>query len=408
MQALRKWFPALLLAVLFFTLTPAAHAQGTTPDCRLDFTLTSATNSSTFDNRGKLCGTWVLTYTSTGFSGLTLTVQAAPATAAGIAGSWGTATGTFTGTHPATTTTHALVRLEGFHPFMRLNLSGLTGSGTVTGRLYGYRYVASKVVESGGSGGGLTEVAVADIAAGESQGNGAKFQRSTGTTTTNNCVKFDANGNTVDAGAACSSASPSVASPSFTPNGTNYMYLPTVTLPSATTFSWVNQGSASLTTTNGFPTIFAPANGVPHVKIRTVSLPATPYTVIARLDGTIITGNYPRIGIGLRESGTGKLKTISMVSANSVAVELWASPTTYTTSTTSFAITRAGSLYFKVYNDGTNIVWSVSTDGVGYIDASTAVKANGFTTAADEAFWFVDSNNATYGASVTLISWSIA
>jgi hypothetical protein len=35
------------------------------------------------------------------------------------------------------------------------------------------------------------------------QGNGTKVQLSTGTTTSNNCVKFDANGNTVDAGAAC-------------------------------------------------------------------------------------------------------------------------------------------------------------------------------------------------------------
>lgn len=35
------------------------------------------------------------------------------------------------------------------------------------------------------------------------QGNGSKVQLSTGTTTTNNCVKFDANGNTVDSGGAC-------------------------------------------------------------------------------------------------------------------------------------------------------------------------------------------------------------
>jgi len=35
------------------------------------------------------------------------------------------------------------------------------------------------------------------------QGNGAKVQASTGSTTTDDCVKFDANGNTVDAGAAC-------------------------------------------------------------------------------------------------------------------------------------------------------------------------------------------------------------
>src|SRR5215475_5956139 len=35
------------------------------------------------------------------------------------------------------------------------------------------------------------------------QGNGAKVQLSTGSTTTNDCVKFDANGNTVDAWAGC-------------------------------------------------------------------------------------------------------------------------------------------------------------------------------------------------------------
>ena len=37
------------------------------------------------------------------------------------------------------------------------------------------------------------------------QGNGSKLQLSTGTTTTNDCVKYDVNGNTVDAGAACGS-----------------------------------------------------------------------------------------------------------------------------------------------------------------------------------------------------------
>lgn len=37
------------------------------------------------------------------------------------------------------------------------------------------------------------------------QGNGAKVQLSTGSTTANNCVKFDASGNTIDAGATCGS-----------------------------------------------------------------------------------------------------------------------------------------------------------------------------------------------------------
>jgi hypothetical protein len=44
------------------------------------------------------------------------------------------------------------------------------------------------------------------------QGNGAKVQLSTGSTTLNDCVKFDANGNTVDAGAACGSGAGGVTS----------------------------------------------------------------------------------------------------------------------------------------------------------------------------------------------------
>lgn len=40
------------------------------------------------------------------------------------------------------------------------------------------------------------------------QGNGTKVQLSSGTTTTNDCVKFDANGNTVDNGAVCGSSTP--------------------------------------------------------------------------------------------------------------------------------------------------------------------------------------------------------
>lgn len=54
-----------------------------------------------------------------------------------------------------------------------------------------------------GSGNTLSNIATGSLAT--VQGNGTKVQLSTGTTTTNDCVKFDSNGNTVDAGSACGS-----------------------------------------------------------------------------------------------------------------------------------------------------------------------------------------------------------
>lgn len=58
----------------------------------------------------------------------------------------------------------------------------------------------SPVISSGGN---TPVIAISGVTA--EQGNGAKLQLSTGSTTTNDCVKFDANGNTVDTGSACGS-----------------------------------------------------------------------------------------------------------------------------------------------------------------------------------------------------------
>jgi hypothetical protein len=51
----------------------------------------------------------------------------------------------------------------------------------------------------------LASNASSQIIAAMYQGNGAKVQLSTGSTSANDCVKFDANGNVVDSGSACSS-----------------------------------------------------------------------------------------------------------------------------------------------------------------------------------------------------------
>lgn len=58
----------------------------------------------------------------------------------------------------------------------------------------------NKTYDTSGTG-NVFKVAGTTITA--AQGNGAKIQLSTGTTTANNCAKFDTNGNIVDAGLAC-------------------------------------------------------------------------------------------------------------------------------------------------------------------------------------------------------------
>jgi hypothetical protein len=77
------------------------------------------------------------------------------------------------------------------------------------------------------------------------QGNGALIQLSTGAITTQHCVKFDANGNTVDAGAACNSQT--------IPTGAN----PTATAGPAA----VNGSAATFMRSDGAPAVQKATNG---------------------------------------------------------------------------------------------------------------------------------------------------
>ena len=128
-----------------------AYGQGSTmitPDCQSYISLSTAATTATFDNRFAGCVTWTVQYTSTGFTGLTLTFQSAQGAATpGTFGAYGGTT--ITGANPMTSLTgetstfaNGTVNI----PWVNIKLSGLSGTGNVIGVLYGYK--------SGGGGGG--------------------------------------------------------------------------------------------------------------------------------------------------------------------------------------------------------------------------------------------------------------
>lgn len=160
---------SLVLAVL---LAPSAHAQATQnttiqPDCLVPFTLTAAGNSPTAnvanapnDNRNKGCAAWTLKYQSTGLTSITVTLQSGCSTSTTVS------YGTFAGAIPTTPSGNAnpivsdtggqLQAINGTAciSWVRVNVAA-TGSGTLTGVLYGFRN-SSAAVNGGGTGGSLT------------------------------------------------------------------------------------------------------------------------------------------------------------------------------------------------------------------------------------------------------------
>lgn len=126
------------------------------PECTLYFSLTAGTlNSGNFDNRFSGCSVWTVVYTNSGYTALTLTVQSAP-DAAGAPGAWVPFAGNvLVGVNPNTALTQNRTVLYGYYPWMRVNLGGTVGAGTVRGTLYGFkdRSTLAIVIAGGGTGG---------------------------------------------------------------------------------------------------------------------------------------------------------------------------------------------------------------------------------------------------------------
>lgn len=172
-----------LLPILALLCAPLAFAQPAqvqvNPDCVIAFRISAVNGtgpvSGSFDNRQIGCNSWQLSYgllIPSTFSAVTLAIQSATDNV-----TFGTMGGTPTfGTNPLTGTAGGsnLVPATGtnFAPFVRVQATTLTGTGTLVGVLLGYR-AAGTAGTSGGGGAGsavnITQVASVNVA---SDGNG--------------------------------------------------------------------------------------------------------------------------------------------------------------------------------------------------------------------------------------------
>lgn len=153
---------SLFLAAFLLVFYSPGEAKGQSamkqaPDCLIPFTLNGAGQvTSPLANYGTgsvggsaLCTFWIVAYTNVGFGALSLVVQSAPALTASTPGTWVTYAGSVkNGVNPNTSTTGAQSTLSNGAvaiPWIRVQLTTVTGTGTVFGLLQGWN--------SGNSGG---------------------------------------------------------------------------------------------------------------------------------------------------------------------------------------------------------------------------------------------------------------
>lgn len=163
------WWGVLLVAMAI-----AAKGQSTgpttpvlpTPNCIINFQFTATGTApqfnapipDAFDNRNQGCTAWIIAYSNSGFSALSLVAQVAPNTS-GIPGAWSTFPAlTGTGSNPNTATTSAMTQFFDYYPWVRVNLSSATGSGIVQGTMYGWKNQPVSVVFQPAGGGAITSI----------------------------------------------------------------------------------------------------------------------------------------------------------------------------------------------------------------------------------------------------------
>lgn len=218
------------LVLLSLTLACLSLTAQSVP-CNIAGSFTATGDSIVLDNTRLGCYQWRVAYTSTGFSGVSISLQSANSFNGSFADFSG-ATVVTDGTNPSTATTHAIIGIHSNGAFVKIHLGTATGSGTVIYQVWGANSTTSSssslitgtspIVVAGNnvscptcgtSSGTVTGVTAtlpltssggtAPVIGATYQGNGLKVQASTGSTVTNDCVKFDANGNTIDFGAPC-------------------------------------------------------------------------------------------------------------------------------------------------------------------------------------------------------------
>lgn len=153
---------------------------------------------------------------------------------------------------------------------------------------------------------------------------------------------------------------------------------------SASLFSWVNQGSASLTEDGDGIYITSPIAVEEVVRFLEKTAPSTPYNYILRVRLAAGTHNPSSLGVGafFRETSSGRIIEYAFRENNAssniqVALNYWNSATSLSSSAGSSPVFCASdSIFLKIENDGTNLKFHVSCDGVNWLQVFSKSKTD--------------------------------
>lgn len=178
-----------------------------------------------------------------------------------------------------------------------------------------------------------------------------------------------------------------------------------ITTPVDSGFSWLNQGSASTTTTNGAVFLSAPASATTEFRGR-IKAKTAPYTITASMLPLFSPANFARVGLfftdgtkiaffGVGYNANPRLFSSTFNTVTSINADY----------TTQIFSGYSGMLWLRIADNNTNRVCSLSMDGINFIEIHSVVRTDFLT--ATSVGWGGDVENSVAWGS-TLLSWSEA
>lgn len=175
-------------------------------------------------------------------------------------------------------------------------------------------------------------------------------------------------------------------------------------------YSWVNQGTASVDTTNGGIFLLGPATAGVNLRIRDKAAPSTPYTITGLFLPRFVAADYHQCGLLFRESGSGEVITFGLIHETGswrLAVTRWNSATSHNSNVHQLDIDDIPRpLMLQIEDDGTDFFYRWSTDGQHWLQVYT--EANNLFLTSNRVGFFVNDQTNARDVATLLMSWAEA
>jgi len=141
------------------------------------------------------------------------------------------------------------------------------------------------------------------------------------------------------------------------------------------TFTWVNQGSATATDRDGRIVLLTPNGSGQDVHALVQSSPSAPYSIVCAFSLVGQREASMQFGLTFRESSTSKLFAITRDCTDNIRIEKHTNSTSLSSSVSSAAWQFGNSVtWFKIEDNNTNLIFYVSPNGQDWIQIASEAR----------------------------------